>query len=336
MIQKALSIGVDVGNFDTKTQSTVIPSGFVAYKKVPFGNNGYIFYNGMYYMSDPKRFPYVEDKTENENMFILTLIAIAKEIEDNAKKRNEKNMAAGKTVLGVQGEIDKIKDINLGIGLPLSHYNRNKDKYIAYYNERFGDGIEYDFREYHIKLKINCIQCYPQDFAAVVTYVPKNPQSIMNSREKTYYAVDIGGWTVDIMSVVSNELEGKGTSKPLGVLAMYEHIINEVDSETGTRLRVTDIEAVLRKEQTYIGEEEQEIIFQETERWFEQITNEMIQYGMLLSTTPVLFLGGGSQLFKPFIKKSGKFVKCEFIANQKANARGYSLLVSKYAQSAGK
>lgn len=336
MAQKILSIGVDVGNFDTKTQSTVIPSGFVSYRQIPFGNNDYILYDGIYYMTNPKRFPYVEDKTVDDNMFILTLIAIAKEIEYTAQKKNEKNISNGKTPLGIQGEIDKIGSINLGIGLPLSHFNRNKDKYIAYYVEKFGDGIEYDFKEYHLKLKLNCVDCYPQDFSAVVTYAPTNPQSIMNSKEKTYYAVDIGGWTVDIMSVVRNELEGKGTSKPLGVLAMYEQIINEVDSATGTRIRQTDIEAVLKKEQTYIGEEECRIIMDEADKWFNQITNEMIQYGMLLKTTPVLFLGGGSQLFKPFIKKSNKFVKCEFIANQKANARGYSLLVAKYAQSLGR
>lgn len=28
---KVLDIGVDVGNFDTKTQNTVIPSGFVSF-----------------------------------------------------------------------------------------------------------------------------------------------------------------------------------------------------------------------------------------------------------------------------------------------------------------
>lgn len=333
MANRTINVGVDIGNYDTKTQSTTIPSGFVSYKQVPFGNNDYIFYNGAYYVTNPKRFAYVKDKSDDDNMFILSLIAIAKEIVYTAQKKCEKSIVKGKPATDMQEEINKIDSINLGIGLPLSDYNRIKDKYINYYKERFNEGISYDFKNYHINLKLKCIECYPQDFAAVVTYLPSNPQSIMNSKEKTYYAVDIGGWTVDIMSVVSNQLEGKGTSKPLGVLAMYEQIINEVDTVTGTRLRQTDIEAVLKREQTYIGEEERGIILDEAEKWFKRITDEMTQYGMILKSTPVLFLGGGSQLFKPFIKKSDKFVKCEFISNQKANARGYSLLIAKQAQS---
>ena len=44
---KVLDIGVDVGNFDTKTQNTVIPSGFVSYTDAPYKAKECLFLNSV-------------------------------------------------------------------------------------------------------------------------------------------------------------------------------------------------------------------------------------------------------------------------------------------------
>lgn len=335
---KILSLGVDVGNFDTKTQSTVTPSGFAEYKQLPFVSDNYILYNGMYYMQNENRFPYLSDKTSNENMFILSLFGIAKEIiayaEKNVRRKEAdsiESMPKAELTLKIQGEIDLIEQINVGMGLPLVNYGKDKDAYIDYYKKRFGDSIEFEYGEYHFCFSVNEIGCYPQGFAAVVTYNPSKPDSIMKVAKKTYYAVDIGGWTIDIITIVNNEITDKCTSKSLGVLAMYENIINDVEMQTGYALERVDIEAVLKEEETFLPDEIKDIINKDAEKWFERIKNELVQYGLLIKARPVLFLGGGSQLFKRFIRKNRDFVKCEFIPNPKANAKGYAILVEQQA-----
>lgn len=93
---KVLDIGVDVGNFDTKTQNTVIPSGFVSYTDAPYKAKECLFLNSRYYKPSQKRFPYVENKTENENMYVLTLLAIANEIIFGQKKKWQREQAQKK------------------------------------------------------------------------------------------------------------------------------------------------------------------------------------------------------------------------------------------------
>ena len=329
---KVLDIGVDVGNFDTKTQNTVIPSGFVSYTDAPYKAKECLFLNSRYYKPSQKRFPYVENKTENENMYVLTLLAIANEIIFWAEKEVAKRTGAEKNRMetsDVQAEIESIAAINLGMGVPLNHYSRYKKAYIEYYRDRMDKGVTYEYGGYKFNFTLNKIDCYPQDIAAVVTYKPKKVDSIVNAKKPTYYAVDIGGWTVDIVSIVNNEFDDKGTSKSLGVLAMYENIINEVDIQTGAKIEAIDIEDILRDDDSFVSEEVKKIVNDYARTWFDTIVNVMAQNKMLIDARPVLFIGGGSQLFKKYIKECGKFVKYEFIANPKANARGYAKLISR-------
>lgn len=50
-----------------------------------------IYYNGQYYRTVRKRISYMEDKTEDDRYFILTLFAIAKELE---KARDKETLIA--------------------------------------------------------------------------------------------------------------------------------------------------------------------------------------------------------------------------------------------------
>lgn len=59
---KVLDIGVDVGNFDTKTQNTVIPSGFVSYTDAPYKAKECLFLNSRYYKPSQRDFRMLKTK----------------------------------------------------------------------------------------------------------------------------------------------------------------------------------------------------------------------------------------------------------------------------------
>jgi len=74
-------IGVDNGFGNTKTPNFIFPSGVVAYENEPFIKQGKMLYKGKYYVCGGETGSLTKNKTENENYFLLTMAAIAKEIE---------------------------------------------------------------------------------------------------------------------------------------------------------------------------------------------------------------------------------------------------------------
>ena len=74
-------IAVDHGNKQIKTVHTPpFTSGLIQSDTPGFGTDA-LAYRGKYYTLTDQRIPYRRDKTEDERFFILTLFAIAHEIE---------------------------------------------------------------------------------------------------------------------------------------------------------------------------------------------------------------------------------------------------------------
>lgn len=75
-----INLGLDLGNYYTKTSHTSVSSGFSSYGRLPFGADEYLMFGNNYYIPNPEPFPYVKDKTRNENAFILSLLGLSKEL----------------------------------------------------------------------------------------------------------------------------------------------------------------------------------------------------------------------------------------------------------------
>ena len=73
-------IGVDHGNKQIKTvHCSPFVSGLQQSITKPFGQS--LQYRGNYYTLSNERIPFRKDKTEDDRFFVLTLIAIAEELE---------------------------------------------------------------------------------------------------------------------------------------------------------------------------------------------------------------------------------------------------------------
>lgn len=322
---KILTIGVDIGNYDTKTQRTSTPSGFTKNSMIPFSADECLFYNGYYYIADSlSRFPYAKDKTENENCFILSLFGIAKEILLTAKKDLE-----NPTNEEIQEKINAITAINLGVGLPPTHCATLSKKLINYYREYFSDKVEFTYNNFNFSITLGACEVFAQDFSAVAAYKLKTKKE--NSIVKTfptYYAIDIGGWTADIVSIVDGCPSIKGCdSPPLGVLCLYDNIISEIENSTGLRLSPKVIEDILLGRPTVHSSDIIETVEARSASWFELILQKLQQFGADFSSYPVVFIGGGCLLFKKNIEMSQTIKKYEIITDVHANAVGYEKLL---------
>ena len=103
-------ISVDTGNKMIKTEHYEFNSGIDVLDTIPGENDEVIEFGGKYYRTTNRRISYMEDKTEDDRYYILTLIAIAKEL-DTMKK--EAVLAPNELI-----------EIELLVGLPPAHYGK--------------------------------------------------------------------------------------------------------------------------------------------------------------------------------------------------------------------
>lgn len=334
-----ISLGIDVGNSDLKSSNTSTPSGYTEYQTVPFACDEYLKYNNIIYVPEKTRFPYTKDKTINDRAFILTLFGISKELlhiaqEADKRKREsaKKNPALASEVIGIQAEIDKYSDIRLGVGLPPTHCSTLSEPLKNYYTQNFKNGVSFTYKsgknEYHFNLNLSQVKCYPQNYAALVTYKAPSPESYIN-KFKSYYAVDIGGYTVDVVTIINGKIESSlCDSIELGILKMYDAIIRQIEINSSCRLTHEVIFDVLTGEPTILDEQIIVQIFNMAEAWFAKIISQLRQMGIDFDAYPSFFMGGGTRLFQAYIE-SKKYVKhVEIIANPNANAEGYRRLIA--------
>ena len=92
-----ITIGVDHGYAAMKTAHCSFPSGLAEYEHEPYTQKNVLCYDGKYYVVGSGRQPLQQDKTVDENYYLLTLAAIAKEIAyRNAPTTTPVILAAGK------------------------------------------------------------------------------------------------------------------------------------------------------------------------------------------------------------------------------------------------
>ena len=141
-------IGVDHGNKQIKTvHCSPFVSGLQQSITKPFGQS--LQYRDNYYTLSSERIPFRKDKTEDDRFFVLTLIAIAEELETRQIGKQE------------------LYNIQLPVGLPPAHFGAQAKKFSDYFKR---DGIvEFVYRDKPYAIRITDVVCYPQAYAAAAT-----------------------------------------------------------------------------------------------------------------------------------------------------------------------
>ena len=137
-------IAIDHSNKQVKTvHGNAIVSGVQKSKTRPYGRD-VLKYSGSYYTLSAQRIPYQKDKTTDERFFILSLFAIAEEIE-----------AQGAYTSGLM-------PIDLAIGLPPAHFGAQNKAFVRYFKRK--EPIYFSYRDKLYSILIRNVQCYPQAF----------------------------------------------------------------------------------------------------------------------------------------------------------------------------
>ena len=294
-------ISIDHGNYSLKSVNCEpIKAGVVESDVRPFGND-ILKYKGKYYQLSEQRIPYRRDKTEDERYFILTLFAIAHEIE-----------AANAYFPGTI-------PIQLAVGLPPAHFGAQSKPFIKYFSDRGIINFSYRGRQYSVS--INDVACYPQSYAAAMTLyreLANVPKALV---------LDIGGYTVDYILIKNGA--GDMTicdSLENGIITLYNKVISRARSELDILLTEAEIDAILARNDLETPIEIVTLTERMAQEFISDLLNTLRERQLEMKSGRIIFVGGGALLLSEQIQKSGKVPKPIFVENIKANARGYELL----------
>lgn len=296
-------VSVDTGNKHIKTPHKLFSAGLVEHDAYPHFGQDVIFFEDKYYTVSNSRLPYQRDKTVNLNYFILTLFAIAYELQE----------------AGYDLRDDVVEDVTLLVGLPPAHLSALRSAYRAYFRE--GEYVDFEFNNIPVTLQISKVKVYSQAMAAispVINDVLQYPKVII---------VDIGGYTADVLSLYYGKIDTKICySLEHGTIPFYNLVHERVNANFDLLVDEQDVDAVLLGGKTVLPEEVADLICNMARQYINDFMSSLREMHIDLKTYMTYFVGGGSLLFKPFICESGKLGSYTVIEDINANAAGYELL----------
>ena len=296
-------IAIDHGNRMIKTPNTAFSAGFMESGHLPTMRGDVLVYSGKEYTLTEKRVNQKNDKTRNEDYFILTLFAIGKELLETNNK--EQSLYEGE---GIQ--------VHLLIGLPPLHYRALHRRFEEYFKER--GQISFKVNGERFEIEIAGVQAFPQAYSAAVTiYDEIKDERILN-------IVDIGGYTVDCLRLLDfKAVMDTCTSLYSGINGLFKQI-NALIRATGAQdLPDVMIEDILLNNSKALRSRYVELIREQARKYATDLLFQIADTGLDLNEHKTVFVGGGSALLKEYLMADDRLHKAIFIEDPKANAKGY-------------
>lgn len=301
-------IGIDHGYAAMKTSHFSFPAGLVEYEHEPYTSKDVLEYGGKYYVVGSGRQPLQKDKTITEDYYLLTLAAIAKELEHRGSEHTS--------------------NIHLAAGLPLTNFGRDKKKFRAYLL-RDGKPVSFRYEGSDYIITIADVSLFPQGYAAVLT------QSELLD-EPSVIVADIGGWTVDLMRL-DNRIPNAATcrSLELGMIRCIDEISEQVRRLFGVSMTTAQIESVLQGNISSVEDRIRAIIHAQADKYIKALLSAIMESGLDAHAMPTIFLGGGAALMKRRVTATEGLCRPLILDDVCLNAKGYERLVGQLLRSVG-
>ena len=295
-------IGIDHGYGNIKTAHCCFKTGVTAYDKEPTFKNNMLVYNGKYYIIGEEHKEYMQDKIIDEDYYILTLAAIAKEL-----KRLNKTTAR----------------VLIAAGLPLYWVSEQKDSFRQYLMQNESVGFTFNNINYNIEFADTYI--FPQGFSAVADRLREFKGLNM--------LADIGNGTMNIMYIDEcRPMQNKCFTEKYGTFQCMLEVRNRL-LQLGVSVNDSVIEKVIRTGTADIDEKYLNVIKETATEYVEGIFRKLREHedDRLMR---LYIVGGGGCMIKHF----GEYNSGRVIINGNicATAQGYEFLAkAKLEQNGG-
>ena len=297
-----IMIGVDHGYAAMKTAHFSFPTGLVEYEHEPYTQKDVLEHGGKYYVVGSARQPLQRDKTATEDYYLLTLAAIAKELDYRGAERTT--------------------EVLLAAGLPLTSFGRDKKKFREYLL-RDGKPVSFLYEGRDYAVTISDVMLFPQGYAAVLTQT-----ELLD--EPSVIVADIGGWTVDLMRL-DNRIPNAATcrSLELGMIRCLDEISEQVRQIFGVSMTDAQIESVLRGGAISADDRVRAVIHAQAGQYVRDLLSTIMESGLDVRAMPTIFLGGGAALLKRHVSATDGLCRPLLLDNVSLNAKGYEQLTAR-------
>lgn len=296
-------IGIDHGYGNMKTATRCFQAGVTKYEKEPTFQNNLLIYQGMFYQIGEEHKEFRAEKTGDEEYFILTLAAVAGELE--------------------KGGMCQAK-VHLAAGLPLTWISNQKESFREYLLQN--KVVDFSFRGKAYQIEFVGADIFPQGFAAVA-YRLQDFKGIN-------MLADIGNGTMNVMYINNcRPVEQKCYTEKYGtyqcVLAVRESLLKQ----TGIVMDDLLIEQALRTGKADIGRKYLDIITKTAKKYTAGIFQKLREHEYNPELMRLYVVGGGGCLVENF----GEYDKnrVTVIRDICAAAKGYEMMAVRKLQKNG-
>ena len=209
-------IAVDHGYGNIKTANTVTPTGITAYETEPIFTGNILDYNGTYYRIGEGHKEFIPDKAIDEDYYLLTLMAVARELN----------------IFSIQEA-----DVHLAAGLPLTWIRNQREEFRSYLLQNLEVSYRFNNKDYHIRF-VGC-SLYPQGYPAIVNR--------LGDLKGTNLLADIGNGTMNILYINNKKAqESRCWTEKFGVNQCLIAAKNAILDRFGVKIEEATVEQVLR------------------------------------------------------------------------------------------
>ena len=215
-IKNTKIIAVDHGYGNIKTANTVMPTGITAYETEPIFTGNILEYNGTYYRIGEGHKEFIPDKAIDEDYYLLTLMAVARELN----------------IFSIQEA-----DVHLTAGLPLTWIRHQREEFRSYLLQNLEVSYRFNNKDYHIRF-VGC-SLYPQGYPAIVNR--------LGDLKGTNLLADIGNGTMNILYINNKKAqESRCWTEKFGVNQCLIAAKNAILDRFGVKIEEATVEQVLR------------------------------------------------------------------------------------------
>lgn len=294
---KPVIIGIDHGYGNIKTAHTCFKTGVTAYNKEPTFKSDLLIYEDRYYIIGDEHKEFTADKMTDQDYYILTLAAIAREL-------NSRGLTSA--------------DVFLAVGLPLTWVSEQKDSFKAYLLR--SKEVSFSFRGKSYRVTFAGAAVFPQGFSAVADR--------LREFKGVNMLCDIGNGTMNIMYINNGRpIPNKCFTEKFGTHQCMLVAREKLMQKFGVAVDDAVIEEVIRYGEADIGKQYLEIIREAATEYAAGIMRRLREHEYNPELMKLYVVGGGSCLIRNFTEYDPSRVTIN--SDICATAKGYELLAQR-------
>jgi len=287
-------IGIDHGFGQMKTRYNTFRSGVITRETEPPVGGDILILDGKYHIIGEKHKVFAQNKTQDEDYYILTVAALAKEMISRQLRDAEVIIAAG---------------------LPLQWVTTGKEDFKDYLMQR--DVVEFSYKGKDYKVRIKGVLIYPQGFAGIATR--------LNEYGGINILADLGNGTMNTMYIKNGRPSASECyTDKLGVEQCIIQMQNEFQTIGGSKAPYELMESYLWTGKTDLPEKYREMMEKVAKDYAERIIGRLREYEYNPDIMKLHVMGGGICILKNFWDFGD--AKVNFIEDIRATAKGYEAL----------